>query len=195
MSQQDVSPSRRRTVRTALGLAGLGAVSGCLDRLRASEPAFLSYKSITVGWPGNRVEGYVADLCWLWSDGRSRLFGWAPGKYPDVVRSPGNVVVSNATARRLRDRFSRVKLVVGFSHVDTTDLSLLESDLGQIAVPREEFNRVQFGDRIRVTPTSSDVRIHGVQRGQHGDPADWDISIGTKTLTDQFPDSGVPEPR
>ncbi|MFW6317501.1 MAG: hypothetical protein ACOC06_03425 [Halorubrum sp.] len=185
---------RRGFARSAVGLAGLGSTAGCLDALSNPEPAFLSYKAITVRWRRDRTQGYVADLCWLWSDGRSRIFGWAPEAYPDVVRSPTEVTLPERTFRRLRDRFAGVELVLGFSRADTTDLALLESDLGQVAVSRDRFNRVQFGDRITVARTESGVRVRDVEDAAHGDPTGWTVQIGTKDLVSQFPDSRVPEP-
>jgi hypothetical protein len=188
--------STRRTVGgSALGLAGLSATSGCLDVFSRSEPAFLSYKAVKVSWETDRVQGYVADLCWVWSDGRSRIVGWEPEEYPGIVRAPTDVTVSDETSRALRERFAGVRFLVGLSRVETTDLSLLESDFGHFDVSRERFNRVQFGDRIRVVPTGSGVRIRTVQKGEHGDPTDWTVTIGEKNLLEQFPDSQVPEPR
>lgn len=192
--RRSMTSTRRQFVVSTLGLAATGSTGGCLDVLAGSEPAFLSYKAIEVRWESDRGRGYVADLMWLWSDGRTRLFGWEPETYPDIVQSPTRVTVSKETLRRLRDRFAGVELLLGFSSVETTDLTLLESDLGQVAVPREQFDRVQFGDRVAVAPTGSGVRVRDVQTGGHGDPAEWSVEIGTKDLVSQFPDSGVPEP-
>lgn len=186
--------SRRKFTLSALGLAGLGSTSGCLDILSRSEPAFLSYKAISVQWQTDRDQGYVAELCWLWSDGRSRIFGWEPESYPDIVRTATNVTVSDETFRALRERFTGVGFQVGLSSVETTDLSLLESDFGSLDVSRKRSNRVQFGDRIQVDPTDSGVRIRDIQKGRHSDPTDWTVTIGTKNLVDQFPDSQVPKP-
>ncbi|MEF8841145.1 MAG: hypothetical protein V5A62_05910 [Haloarculaceae archaeon] len=179
---------------STLGLAGLGSTSGCLDFLSQSEPAFLSYKAVAVQWETDRGQGHVADLCWLWSDGRSRIFGWEPEEYPDIVRTATDVTVSDETFRTLQKRFTGVIFQVGLSSIETTDLSLLESDFGILDVSRDRFNRVQFGDRVRVSPTDSGVRIRDIQRGRHNDPADWTVTIGVKNLVEQFPDSQVPEP-
>lgn len=189
-----MTPSRRNLIISTLGLAGLGLTSGCLDVLSRSEPAFLSYKAIKVQWETDRVQGYVADLCWLWSDGQSRIFGWEPEEYPDIVRAPTDVTVSDETFRALQERFIGVRFLVGLSSVETTDLSLLESDFGHLDVSRERFNRLQFGDRVRVNPTDSGVRIGAIQKGEHNDPTDWTVTIGMKNLVKQFPDRQVPEP-
>ncbi len=186
--------ARRRFCVSTLGLASLGSTGGCLDRLSRPEAAFLSYKAIKVQWDSDRVQGYVADLCWLWSDGRTRIFGWEPEAYPDVVRSATDVRVSDGTSRALRERFTGVRFLIGLSSVESTDLSLLESDFGHIDVSRDWFNRVQFGDRVRVNPTDTGVRIRGIERGGHSDLTDWTVTIGQKNLVEQFPDSQVPEP-
>jgi len=186
--------SRRDVLAATAGLATLGVASGCQGALGRSEPAFLSYKGIDVRWVVDRTQGYVAELCWLWSNGRSRVVGWEPATYPDVVRSAADVSVSEDTARRLRERFEGVTFVLGFSGVDATDLSPLESTLGQVATSREGFNRVQFTDRVRVARTDDGVRVRGVDPGGHATLDGWDVEIGTKELAEQFPDSGVPEP-
>ncbi|WP_435196712.1 hypothetical protein [Natronomonas sp. EA1] len=187
--------SRRRFIGSTLGLAGVGATGGCLTPLTPGEPAFLSYKAVEVEWETDRGERYVADLCWLWSDGRSRVFGWAPEEYPAIVRTATDVTVSAETARALDERFAGVRFRVGLSRVGTTGLSMRESDLGTRDVSRARFNRVQFGDRLRAVRTDSGVRIRSVRTGGHGDPADWSVTVGTKALTEQFPDRQVPDPR
>ncbi|OYR43445.1 hypothetical protein DJ81_09335 [Halorubrum sp. Hd13] len=194
VGQQIMNHSRRMFIISTLGLAGLGSTSGCLDVLSRSEPAFLSYKGIKVQWATDRVQGYVADLCWLWSDGQSRIFGWEPEEYPDIVRTATDVAVSDETFRALQERFTGVRFLVGLSSVETANLSLLESDFGHLDVSRERFNRLQFGDGIQVNPTDSGVRIRAIQKGEHNDPTDWTVTIGTKNLAEQFPDSQVPEP-
>lgn len=138
--------SRRAFAVSALGLAGLGAGSGCLGRLGSGAPAFLSYKGIAVQWTVDRTAGYVADLCWLWSDGRSRLFGWESAVYPDIVRSPTDVSVDADTADALDARFTAVRYSIGVSHVETTDWSV---PLGA------EDLRTQFPDSGVPAPASS----------------------------------------
>jgi hypothetical protein len=71
----------------------------------------------------------------------------------------------------------------------------LESDFGHSDVSRKRFNYLQFGDRIQVIPTNSGVRIRNIQKGEHNDPTDWTVTVGTKNLVEQFPDSQVPEPK
>lgn len=180
---------------STLGLACLNSTSGCLDGLSQSESAFLSYKGIKVQWEINRVQGYVTDLCWLWSDGQSRIFGWEPEEYPGIVQATTDVTVSDETFRALQERFTGVRFLVGLSSVETTNLSLLESDFGHSDVSRKRFNYLQFGDRIQVIPTNSGVRIRNIQKGEHNDPTDWTVTVGTKNLVEQFPDSQVPEPK
>lgn len=129
----------------------------------------------------------------MWSDGQSRIFGWEPEEYPDIVRAPTDATVSDETFRALQERFTGVRFLVGLSSVETTDLSLLESDFGHLDVSRERYNRLQFGDRVRVNPTDSGVRIRAIQKEGYDDPTDWTVTIGIKNLVEKFPDSQVPE--
>ncbi len=186
--------SRRDILASVAGFATLGVASGCQGTFARSEQAFLSYKGIDVRWVVDRTQGYAAELCWLWSDGRSRVFGWEPAAYPEIVRSATAVSVPEDTARRLRSRFESVTFVLGFSGVDATELSPLENTFGQVAISREQFNRIQFTDRVRVARTGGGLRVRGVDPGGHGDLEDWEVTVGTKDLVEQFPDSEVPPP-
>jgi len=186
--------TRRELLAATAGGAVLGAASGCQGAFARSEPAVLTYKGIDIRWSVDRTERYVAALCWLWSDGRSRVVGWEPAENPEIVRSPAAVSVTGETPRRLRERFEAVTYVLGFSGAEATELSPLESTFGQVVVSRERFNRVGFTDRARVARTDRGVRVRGVDPGGNGDLAGWDVDIGSKDLREQFPDSGVPPP-
>ena len=186
-------PTRRTLLGTALGVPLLATTAGCLGRIPGIEDAVLSFKGISVRWLEATGRGYGAELCWLWTDAHSRVFGWEPGAYPDVVRSPTDVRVSHETERTFERRFDGVSFVVGFSDPDATDRSLLENDLGQVGVPRRTFNRLQFGDRATIHRRGSGLRIVTIEEGPRQLPDDWQITIRPKDLREQFPDRNVPE--
>ncbi len=133
-------PSRRSVLAATLGLAtaGSAASSGCLTALGAAETGFLSYKGIRVEWEreGRRAS---ADLCWVWSDGRERVFGWVDERYAAVVDAPADVRVSDAVDARLRREFLDVTYHLGFSRPGS-DHDLLGGDWYVARASRADFN-------------------------------------------------------
>ena len=183
----------RRTLLGTLGVPLLTATGGCLERIPGIEDATLSYKAISVRWHDEDGRGHDAELCWLWSDGRSRVYGWEPTAYPEIVRSPTAVRISEETERQLERRFDGVAYVVGFSDPDAVERSPLENDRGQVGVPRRTFNRLQFGDRATIHRRGSGLRILAIQDGPGEPPDDWQIDVRARDLHEQFPDRNIPE--
>lgn len=186
--------SRREYLRAAIALPLVGATAGCLATLPGVDEGVVSYKAIEVRWLAGDGRGRVATLCWLWSDGDGRVFGWEPIEYPDVVRSATDVRVTEETGRLLRERFDGVAFVVGFSTPDAADRSLLENDRGQARVSRQTFDRLQLGDRATVSPGGSGLRILSTEEGPRELSDDWRVEVRPKNLREQFPDLDVPEP-
>ncbi|MEF8780405.1 MAG: hypothetical protein V5A46_06980 [Haloferacaceae archaeon] len=186
--------SRREYLRAAFALPFVAGTAGCLATLPGVEEAVVSYKAIEVRWLDGDGRGHVATLCWLWSDGDGRVFGWKPLEYPDIVRSATDVRVAEETGRLLQDRFDGVEFVVGFSSPNAADRSLLENDRGQVRISRRTFDRLQLGDRATLSSGGSGLRILSIEEGPRKLPDDWRVEVRPKDLREQFPDLDVPEP-
>lgn len=171
--------SRRRFLAAALGVATAGSVgsSGCLTAVGAAETGFLSYKGIDVEWE-HRGRSTSATLCWAWSDGRERVFGWVAEGYEDVLAGPADLRVSEAVDARLRRAFRGVTYELGFSELGS-DHDLLGGDWYVARTSRREFDSVRFGDRAEVLFRFPRVRVIDVYRGAQGDPREWSHEIGT----------------
>lgn len=183
--------SRRRFVASALGTVGLAAASGCLTDLGVAETGFLGFKSVNVGWT-YRDRPQSADLLWIWSDGRGRLFGWFAEEYAGIVGSATDVRLTAGTYRRLERDFTDVTLGLGFAAVGSTDLDLLETDWFTSMVSRGDFNRVQFGDRAEIVFRFPRAHIVDVYEGAQGDPADWDRTVRPMDFGATYAHRGVP---
>ncbi len=183
-------PSRRRFL-TAAGLFATTGVSGCLTATGISNIGFLSYKGIEVTWEfqGQRMG---ADLCWVWSDGQERIFGWVAEEYQELVRSPTDIRVTRSTAERLRRDFSDVRFKLGFSRLDATDYELLKSDWYHAHASRDDFNHIQFGDQAEIVFRSPRVYVINQYPSAQGNPDDWEQELGTMNFSELYKDRGVP---
>jgi hypothetical protein len=156
-------PSRRVVLAAAAGLATVGSVasSGCLTALGAAETGFLSYKGIRVEWE-RRGRRASADLCWVWFDGRERVFGWVNEGYAAVVVAPADVRASAAVDAALRREFLDVTYELGFSRPGS-DHDLLGGDWYVARASRADFN--DCGSAESPSSSASEHRERAVGRG------------------------------
>ena len=183
-------PSRRRFL-TAAGLVGTTGLSGCLTRLGVAETGFLSYKGVNVTWLSHG-RPMSADLCWVWSDGNERIFGWVAEEYPTIVASPLDIHLSEETYGLLTDDFENVSVKLGFTRPENTDYELLEGDWYMASTSRRHFNRVQFGDRAEIVFRFPRVHLIDVYDGAQGDPNRWESELNTMDFSEMYRDRGVP---
>ena len=183
-------PSRREVLAGA-GLVGTAGLSGCLTRLGLAERGFLSYKGVSVIW---RSDGrpMSADLCWAWSDGHGRIFGWVAEEYPTIAETPLSIHVSTETAAKLTSDFDGVVFKVGFSRPTSLDHDLLEGDWTIAETSRRDFNRVQFGDQAEILFRFPRIHLIDVYRGSQGDPREWDLEFHQMDFSEMYRDRDVP---
>ena len=183
-------PSRRQ-VLSAAGLVGAAGLSGCLTRLGIAERGYLSYKGVSVTW---RSDGrpVSADLCWAWSDGHGRIFGWIAEEYPTIAASPLDIRLTKETSERLVANFEDVSLKLGFSRPNVTDHELLEGDWPIAETSRRHFNRIQFGDQAEFIFRFPRIRLVNVYTGTQGDPDEWDHELQWMNFSEMYRDRDVP---
>ena len=139
---QETGARKSRSRRTA-------RLSGCLTRLGLAERGFLSYKGVSVIWRSDD-RPMSADLCWVWSDGHGRIFGWVAEEYPTIAETSFSIHVPTETAAQLTSDFEGVVSKIGFSRPTSLDHDLLEGDWTIAETSRRDFNRVQFGDQAEI---------------------------------------------
>jgi hypothetical protein len=166
-------------------------MSGCLTTAGLAETGFLSYKGIGVTWKSHG-QYMSADVCWAWSDGETRIFGWVAEEYDELVESPTDIRVTRASYERLRRDFVDVTLRLGFSRRGATDHELLEGNWHKARVSRKDFNRVQFGDQVEVIFRFPRVHVVDTYHNAQGDPDEWKQELKSMDFSEMYKDRGVP---
>ncbi|WP_416840676.1 hypothetical protein [Haloferax sp. DFSO52] len=186
-------PSRRMFLRTLAGVTGVGMITtaGCIGRIQLPEEGVLTYKSVHVGW---RYEERMrwADLCWVWSDGERRIFGWYPEEYPEVVPSSSVVVATDELERRLNRDFDGLEYRLGFTRPNRTGGELRSTDWFVALASRHDFNSVQFGDVATVAFDTSHVSVSHVRKDAVGPVDDWEQLVRPMDFSETFASAGVP---
>lgn len=193
--------SRREFLASLSGYSGLAiagsavvgtvATTGCLGSVRLPETGVLTYKGVRVGWS---VDGTttLADLCWVWSDGERRLYGWYPAEYPAIVPTLSEVVVTDGLERRLQRDFEQVEYHLGFTRPTNTGRELRSTDWFVALASRRDFNRVQFGDSADVRFGNSHVTVYRVREDAVGPVDSWDRTVRPMDFSAAFAHAGVP---
>ena len=181
-------PSRRAAL-AALGTATTLSLAGCLDVTHAPGP-YCQLKAVMVEWTHDgqryrddvgRTAGYPAIDG---DDGEAR--GFVAAELPPLASGPRDLTVDEDTASLLERRFDTVDYLLGFCG------DAFDPCRNTRVASREGFNRVQVGDRARVTLSDHTFHVHSVDGADPRAVADWETEFSTYDFSEIHEEHGEP---
>jgi len=158
--------SRREILATSCAALASAGIAGCSRAdLGLAKTGYLQLKTVTLRW-GHDGRTYQDRPLWLLFGGDGdRIDGrYDPDFLVDAVGAPDDVVVGEDRHRELGGRFE-VKYGLGFCGEDFADD---DERIGcrNTWTSRDDFNRVQFGDRAEVGLSNDRFEVHSVSEDE-----------------------------
>jgi len=155
-------PSRRSILRAASAAAG-GALAGC-TALRRGVEGYVQLKSVAGqdSENGRQHEESVLRVALSSPPGAGEPeVTFRSEEWTDCFDAPHEPVVSDALHEKLSRAYDRVRYVVGVCSPAWADDG---EPIGcyNVATSRENFNRVQVHDRVRVSSDGTSLSVHSV---------------------------------
>ena len=180
--------SRREVLTTSGAALASTGIAGCgrLD-LGSAKTGYLQLKIVALRW-GHDGRTYLDQplRVLFGGDGERIDVRYDPDFLGDAVGAPKDIVVSENRQRELGGRFE-VKYMLGFCGED------FANDDERVGcrnawTSRDDFNRVQFGDRAEVGLSNEQFEVHSVSENEvRTDGAD----VTTFDFADRHEDHGI----
>jgi len=158
--------SRREILATSCAALASAGIAGCSRAdLGLAETGYLQLKVVTLRWDHDGRTYESRPLWLLFGGDGDRIDGrYDPDFVGDVVNAPDDVVVGENRHRELGGRFE-VKYGLGFCGEDFADD---DERIGcrNTWTSRDDFNRVQFGDRAEVGLSNDRFEVHSVSEDE-----------------------------
>ncbi|WP_266080814.1 hypothetical protein [Haladaptatus caseinilyticus] len=154
--------SRRQVLGTMGVTLTAGGFGSCLSHLGVAKTGYIQAKVVSLEWKYNGQQYVDEPLNIMFDRAQGDIVGsYDPDMVGDSVHSPTNIVVSKATRNRLATRFNVDYLI----RVCGTDFSKEGSwGCSNRWTSREDFNRVQLGDRAEVRVSGDDFDVIDVYK-------------------------------
>ncbi|WP_247002472.1 hypothetical protein [Halosolutus gelatinilyticus] len=167
---------RRALLAATCGVLPTVGGAGCLSRLttRSLFAEYLQLKAVSVRWTRDGRSRRDEPLKLL-SDGKSEIRGTVASEYAQLASAPADVTVSESVHDRLAREFDGVRYVVGFCGEDFGSPDA--HGCRNTGISRDDFNRVQFGDRAEVRLVDDTFRLEDVEEGDRERVREWETDV------------------
>ena len=158
--------SRRGILATSCAALASGGIAGCSRAdLGLAKTGYLQLKTVTLRWDHDNRTYESQPLQLLFGGDGDRIDGrYDPDFVGDVVNAPDDVVVGEDRHSKLENWFE-VNYRLGFCGEDFADD---DERIGcrNTRTGRDDFNRVQFGDRAEVGLSNDRFEVHSVSEDE-----------------------------
>ncbi|WP_135302267.1 hypothetical protein [Haloarcula amylovorans] len=172
--------SRRAVLASGVGLCS--SLSGCLTNLEIAKTGYLQFKIVEVEWRHDG-ERYRDNIFYAGYDGETKPDCRVAEEYQTIAASVADVQITDELIDRLESTFDDVRYVIGFCWAN--------GECRNPTATREEFNRVQFGDRAEIVFDHPGLHIIDVYEDEQATLAGWD-ELNTVDFSSRHAEHGAP---